>query len=107
MPRKKKTEKKKPGPREKKATTRMVLRLPESIADANAGDWSGLREVLDRWAKKGTGLEVEYDPPRQVCFSVGTETAEAIREEAERLTEETGQQWTASMVVARVWAEAL
>jgi hypothetical protein len=38
-----------------------------------------------------------------VCFHVDAATEVALREEAERLTEATGQAWTVSMVVARLW----
>lgn len=118
----KKGTRKKAAPRKKKAadggeTTRLVLRLPASIKESlEVGerapgrgqlDWSPVREVLDDWAERGgAALEPEVDPTEQVCFHVAAGTAEALREEAERLTEETGAKWTVSMVVAALWAEA-
>lgn len=92
-------------------TARLVLRLPSSISEGlelgprNQRDFSPLREVLDRWARRAKPLKVASDPPKQVCFHVNAETEVALREEAERLTEETGQAWTVSMVVARLWEE--
>jgi deferrochelatase/peroxidase EfeB len=92
-------------------TARLVLRLPQSIGDSlelgprNQRDFSPLREVLDRWAKKAKPIEVVSDPSKQVCFHVNASTEDALWKEAERLTEETGQVWTVSMVVARLWAE--
>jgi len=86
-------------------TRRVVLRLPESIADRHQGDWTGLRELLSKWVSEGDYLDpVTREPTRQVCFSLPTDTAEALEDEAERLTEATGERWTVSRVVSEIWA---
>lgn len=97
-------------------TERLVLRLPASIKESlEVGDraprrgqldWSPVREVLDGWAKRAKQLKVDVeDPTEQVCFHVSAGTAEALRREADRLTEATGSRWTVSKVVAALWAE--
>jgi hypothetical protein len=111
---------KKETKREKKAslaseTSRLVLRLPSSIRDSlelstrvtgrTQLDWAPVREVLDEWAESGDPLEPEVDLTTQVCFHVRLGTGEALREEAARLSEETGRQWTVSQVVATLWNE--
>lgn len=97
-------------------TERLVLRLPASIKESlEVGDrapkrgqldWSPVREVLDGWAKRAKQLKPDQeDPTEQVCFHVSHGTAEALRREADRLTEATGSKWTVSKVVAALWAE--
>lgn len=108
---KKKSESKKVA--RKAEAGRLVLRLPSSISEGlevgprGQRDFSPLREVLDQWARKAKPLKVAVDDPtKQVCFVVDVETEAALRNEAARLTKETGSTWTVSMVVARLWEEA-
>jgi len=86
------------------ANVSVTWRLPGSVVDEMEGDFSPLREKLDKWAKKAKALD---PPPRDEkinrCLMVDAAVLAKLEKEAKRLTKKHGRRFTAATVAALVW----
>jgi hypothetical protein len=77
--------------------------LVEDCHDRDGENWAqGFRDLLAKWCQKRQRLHVPTAPVSK-SFSMYSEVLERLEAEAERLTKETGQQWSAMQVGREIW----
>ncbi len=92
---------------EKAETKSMTWRMPVWVAEEFAGDWSGFRDILDKWAEEGVELEVPDVPDEttSVCLRVSLPTLAKLEKEAKRLSKTTKRKWTAGKVARKIYED--
>jgi len=101
------TPKKKRTGRPPTGTVSQTYRLPVWIADANAGGWERMREVLDEWVANGAP---ELDPMlpeecKTVTMRVDQDVVAKLEAEAKRLSKVTNRKRTAGWVARRLFED--
>jgi len=92
---------------EKTETKSQTWRMPVWVAEEFAGDWSGFRDILDKWAAEGEELEIPDVPDEttSVCLRVSVDTLAVLEKEAKRLSKKTKRKWTAGKVARRIYED--
>ena len=92
---------------EKTETKSVTWRMPVWVASEFAGDWSGFRDILDKWAEQGEEMEIPDIPDEttSVCMRVSVDTLAVLEKEAKRLSKKTKRKWTAGKVARRIYED--